>query len=436
MGLALPIQQSSRDNAGATERRTRTPSSLALNNLRGVVILIVLGFHSVLAYLGSLDAASFPFDISPYKWRAFPIVDSHRWYGFDLFCAWQDVYLMALMFLLSALFAWPSLSRKKWRLFLSDRALRLGLPFLVAMFVVMPIALYPVYRMTAADPDLSAYARHYWALPFLPNGPMWFLWLLLGFSIIAAGSHRLMPGWIERQSRLLTSAESHPGRFFAGLVLVAAAAYIPLALMFTPWNWNESGPFALQLSRPLLYLVFYLAGLGVGALGLERGLLAPAGMLVRHWAVWLTAALTSLILWMGLTALTMRTQVAAPIGLQMAVDISFVAACASGCFCVMAVCLRFGVRRSRFLEGCANNAFGMYLFHYIFVVWLQYALLDLPIFAVAKAAIVFGGTLALAWATCSVTRLLPFGAQLIGAEPRRAAQTPSASGDFAIRRQA
>jgi hypothetical protein len=36
------------------------------------------------------------------------MVDSHRWFGFDIFCAWQDVYLMALMFFLSALFARPS----------------------------------------------------------------------------------------------------------------------------------------------------------------------------------------------------------------------------------------------------------------------------------------------------------------------------------------
>ena len=79
-------------------------SSLALANLRALVIVIVVAFHSVLAYLGSLRAAAFNFDAPPYEWRAFPIVDSHRWFGFDLFCAWQDTYLMALMFFLSALF--------------------------------------------------------------------------------------------------------------------------------------------------------------------------------------------------------------------------------------------------------------------------------------------------------------------------------------------
>src|SRR3954453_11373026 len=122
---------------------TSSRSSLALNNLRGVVILVVVAFHSVLAYLGSLGPAQFPFDRSPYQWRAFPIIDSHRWFGFDLFCAWQDVYLMALMFFLSALFALPSLTRKGTWKFLNDRALRLGVPFIFAVVVIMPIALYP-----------------------------------------------------------------------------------------------------------------------------------------------------------------------------------------------------------------------------------------------------------------------------------------------------
>src|ERR1700691_5605368 len=134
-------------------------SSLALNNLRALVILTVLAFHSVLAYLGSLGASAFPFDSSPYEWRAFPIVDSHRWFGFDVFCAWQDVYLMALMFFLSALFTWPSLARKQARKFLGDRFLRLGVPFVFALIVVMPLALYPVYRVTAVDPGLGAHRR-------------------------------------------------------------------------------------------------------------------------------------------------------------------------------------------------------------------------------------------------------------------------------------
>ncbi len=417
--------------ASGGQRIRGTTSSLALNNLRGVVIVIVLAFHSSLAYLGWLGPSAFPFNRSPYEWRAFPIIDSHRWFGFDLFCAWQDVYLMSLMFFLSALFTWSSLTRKGTGRFLIDRFLRLGVPFGFALFVVMPLALYPVYRVTADDPGLASYAQHYLALPFWPDGPMWFLWQLLALTVAAACLHRYAPSVVTLIGRWSSSAGARPGRYFVGLTTASALAYVPLALAFTPWNWSEHTTFAFQLSRPLHYAVYYLAGLGIGAYGLQRGLLAPEGMLARRWAVWLGVALAALFLWMGLTGLAMRFGSAAPLVLQVAVGISFAVACAGGCFFMIAVCLRFGTVRSRICDSLANNSFGMYLFHYIFVVWLQYALLGMAWSAVAKASVVFGGTVLLAWTTTMAMRHLPFGAVIIGSERRMFATPPSPPGKSA-----
>ncbi len=408
-------------------------SSLALNNLRALVIVTVLAFHSVLAYLGSLGPAAFPFDNPPYQWRAFPIVDSHRWFGFDVFCAWQDVYLMALMFFLSALFTWPSLTRKRGLKFLGDRFQRLGVPFVFALIVVMPLALYPVYRVTATDPGMLAYGRHFLALPFWPNGPMWFLWQLLALTVMAAGLYRFAPHWVEFLGRWSSSAGARPGRYFVGLATAAALAYVPLALAFTPWSWAAHGPLAIQFSRPLIYAVFYFAGLGVGAHGIERGLLAPDGMLARRWAVWLAGALASFVLWMGLTALAMNVTPSAPLGLQVAVDISYAVACAGGCFFVLAGCLRFAAIRSRILNSLAENAFGMYLVHYLFVVWLQYALLGVAMFAVAKGMIVFSVTVLLSWTTVAVMRFAPLGSRLIGSDRRVFVIAPS-QGSLALER--
>src|SRR3954471_6486571 len=154
-------------------------SSIALSNLRAVVIVIVLAFHSVLAYLASLPAGAYRFDEPPYRWQAIPIVDAHRWFGFDLFCAWQDVSLMSLMFFLSGLFVPPSLARKGSIVFLSDRFMRIGLPLLVVISFLMPVAYYPTYRVSAVDPSLSTYWEHWRALPFWALGPQWFLCQLL-----------------------------------------------------------------------------------------------------------------------------------------------------------------------------------------------------------------------------------------------------------------
>src|SRR5271156_46707 len=125
--------------------RSNSSTSLALANLRGIVILIVLAFHSMLAYLEWIPVSGSGFDSPPYDWRAFPIIDPHRFFGFDLICAWQDVYLMSLMFFLSGLFIWPSLLRKKDWAFSRGRVLRLGLPFAFGIAVIIPIAVYPAF---------------------------------------------------------------------------------------------------------------------------------------------------------------------------------------------------------------------------------------------------------------------------------------------------
>jgi glucan biosynthesis protein C len=399
----------------AVQRNSR--SSIALSNLRGVTILIVVAFHSALAYLGSLGPSPFSFDAPPYQWRAFPIVDGHRFYGFDIFCAWQDVYLMGFMFFLSALFTWPSLSRKGTGKFLTDRFLRIGVPYLFALAVMAPIALWPVYRLSAADPSVIDYARHYLALPFIPNGPAWFLWQLLALTFVAACLHRFAPRVVATVADWSAAGAARPGHYFLGLAAASAIAYVPLALLFTPFAWANYGPLALQYCRPLLYLVLYLAGLGIGAVGLEHGMLAPDGKLARQWRLWLAVALTSFVFWMAMTALAMHFGDASPFALNVIVDIAFAIACCGGCFLFMAACLRFGTRRAPILSGLATNAFGIYLLHYIFVVWLQYALLGAPLFAVIKFAIVFGGALSLAWISTVAMRATPFGRLFIGEAP-------------------
>jgi hypothetical protein len=94
---------------------------LALNNLRIVIVVIVVAVHAVMAYLGSSPASSFKFDDPPYRWRSMPIVDPERWFGFDFFCGFQDIYLISLLFFLSGLFVWPSLARSGSRIFLRER---------------------------------------------------------------------------------------------------------------------------------------------------------------------------------------------------------------------------------------------------------------------------------------------------------------------------
>src|SRR5262249_46256385 len=122
--------------------------------------------------------------------------------------------------------------------------------------------------------------------------------------------------------------------------------------------------------------------------------------------MWLLAAFAAFLLWTAPTALLFQLQDAAPLGLQVSAGLGFVLSCAGSCFFLLAVFLHFVRNRSRVLDSLSRNSYGIYLVHYVFVVWLQYVLLNAPVFAFLKAAIVFGLTLVLSWAASAVVRQL------------------------------
>src|SRR5882672_1599601 len=99
----------------------------AFDRARTFVILLVLLHHSVINY------------------THFGHGDSMRWLGFDLVVLFNDSFFMACMFFISGLFVSGSLARRRSANFLGWRAWRLGVPFLISIFVVMPIAYYPTF---------------------------------------------------------------------------------------------------------------------------------------------------------------------------------------------------------------------------------------------------------------------------------------------------
>ena len=402
-------------------------ASVGIDNLRAIVIVSVLAFHAMSAYIAFVPYHPFALDAPPYLWRAFPIVDQQRWFGFDLFCGWLDVFLMSFFYLLSGLFVWPSLTRKGSGVFLQDRLLRLGLPFAAVVLLLMPPTLYPSYVQSTGDTTLAGYWRTWLALPLWPSGPVWFLWLLVLWDVLAAGIYPLLCRYGDLMLRLSFYARRRPAVFLGGLLLLSTLAYVPPALIFGPARWFDVGPFAFQLCRPVHYAVYFFAGAVIGACGIERGLFAPDGPLVRRWPWWLAAALVLFFAWGGLTALATPDPWAdaftTPLALRAAAAFSYVLACFASCFFVFAVAVRFGGIRARLLDTLKANAFGMYLVHYLFVVWLQFALLGLALPALVKAAIVFSATLALSWSVTTALRRVPAIANILGA--RRSAVRPA-----------
>jgi len=386
--------------------------NLAVGYLRAFITLLVLAHHAVLAYHPYAPPPPATMIAQPRWWQAFPVVDPQRWSGFSLFVGFNDIFFMALMFFLSGLFVYNSLERKGVNTFLRDRLLRLGLPFVVAAAIVAPLAYYPTYLQIPSSGGFAAFGQQWMALGNWPAGPAWFIWLLLAFDVIAAALFALTPRFAARLGRKTSDASRRPIVLFALIVVLSAVAYIPLAIKFNPGYWSSFGPFSFQTSRVLHYLVYFLMAVGVGTFGSQRGLFACDGKLALRWPIW-TVAMAVCFLGAAGTFIASFSAKSSPLLWQFAVDATFVLSCAASCFGLMSLFARFATHRIAMLDSLTDNAYGMYLIHYAFVSWLQYALLPASLSGFVKGVIVTLGTIILSWATTAALRRIPAVAHVI-----------------------
>jgi surface polysaccharide O-acyltransferase-like enzyme len=79
----------------------------------------------------------------------------------------------------------------------------------------------------------------------------------------------------------------------------------------------------------------------------------------------------------------------------------------------LAVYLTSAKSSLRLLDAIQPSAYGIYLVHYIFIIWLQYAVYDPAWPAFVKFLIVFIGTLSGSWALVVALRKIPVVARMI-----------------------
>ena len=223
--------------------------------------------------------------------------DKMRWLGFDLVVLFNDSFFMACMFLISGLFVHGSLTRRGGAGFLRNRAWRLGIPFLVSIFVLMPIAYYPTFLRYHLPGTTDFNFFHFWwhtlTVGPWPSGPAWFLWVLLALDIVAAALWALAPRLLKALGLLIFSLRERPRAAFVAFLALSVTVYVPMRLIFGDASWLEPGgyPLPVQTSRILLYAGYFLVGVGIGVVSLRAGILSEDGELVKRWPIWLAFAL-------------------------------------------------------------------------------------------------------------------------------------------------
>jgi surface polysaccharide O-acyltransferase-like enzyme len=145
-------------------------------------------------------------------------------------------------------------------------------------------------------------------------------------------------------------------------------------------------------------------------------LLAEGGELSKRWPLWLAVAAVFYGSILGLVYVHHNWVLnfnAPPEWWNVSYSLSFAIFSGAMAFTLPAIFLRLARASWRLLDAMRPVAYGIYLLHYIFVIWLQYAVYDLPLHAGAKFAIVFAGTLSMSWALTCALRRIPLVARII-----------------------
>ena len=377
---------------------------VAFDRARTFITMLVLLHHSVVNY------------------TYFGSGDRMRWLGFDLVVLFNDSFFMACMFLISGLFVWDSLARKGAAIYLRDRAWRLGVPFLVSIFVLMPIAYYPTFLRYHLPGTTDFNFFHFWwhtlTVGPWPSGPAWFLWVLLALDALAAAVWATAPGAINALGQLMLALRGRAMTAFAVFLLFSTVVYLPMRLVVGDGAWLEPGgyPLPIQTSRIFLYAGYFFLGVGLGATDLRTGLLAEGGEAAKRWPVWLACAAVfyGAILFLVYAHHNWIADFnSPPLSWRGSYGLAFALFSAAMTSAEVASFVRFAKSRLSLLDALRPSAYGIFLVHYIFIIWLQYYVYDFSLPSFVKFAIVFAGTLSLSWGLVVMLRKIPLVARMI-----------------------
>ncbi|TXS66376.1 acyltransferase [Streptomyces sp. me109] len=226
-----------------------------LDAIRMLVVIELVFFHSALVFATDDD---------------FYVKNAETTEAVLIIAGFGVVWAMPLLFLISGLGAWHSLQRRGAGGFAAERLLRLGVPLVFATLALNPLPQW--LRLRSADAGYHAsylgfLPRFYDVrlepaeFPFLVQGEhfetghLWFVVLLLTFSLMLAPFHRWLPRERVRRvgDRVAEAALRRRGAvFLPALAFAAICAFARMEEDYAGWHrWS--------------YLLFFVAGFALAA---------------------------------------------------------------------------------------------------------------------------------------------------------------------------
>lgn len=345
-----------------------------LDNLRTIVILLVIFLHGAMVYMA----------YAPEWWY---VLDRQRSEFFTLLVLAIDVANMQAMFMLAGYFALPSLRKRGARGFLKDKALRIGLPWAFGAIFLAPLVTYLIYVIREIPVGyLDFWRGDFWG-PLYQQSAYWFLGVLFLLFVLVALGYAAIP-----RLQGLAQEVVQPGwKLWLGFGLLMIAATFLIGLVYPLDGWNRAIIFMVQPVRVPLYLGYFVLGI----IAWRQGWFTPDGIKpeVAPWV--LVAGFSGL----GYLALRILGPQLPGLNLRWALTaITFNLFCLAAIIAGIAV-LREVANTNRGAWGSLSaNSYGMYYIHPLILFPIAYLFTAVNIPLAIKSSLVILLAILLSWA--------------------------------------
>jgi glucans biosynthesis protein C len=333
----------------------------ALDNLRIFVIFLVVLLHASLSYMA----------YAPEWWY---VLDPQRSLFFTILVLLIDVPIMLIMFFLAGFFTFQSLAKRGPGVFLRDKLIRIGIPWVFGSLVLAPPTAYMIYYSRKAPMTLwTFWATDFWGKAF-QQSVYWYLGVLLLFFALTALTFSLSQRFASWQARMARPT----WLFFTLFVLAMTAASLAIGLTHPLDQWSHIYVLVFQPARTPLYIGYFALGIFAYQCGwFTEGGYSPT--LLR----WLPLCLVSGLIYLG-WRLTLPPTVQTVLA-KAVTTLLFNLFCFSSLLASVALFRAHADHDAPFWRSQARNSYGIYYLHPLILYPLALAFVPLEISIFVKA---------------------------------------------------
>jgi len=369
-----------------------------LDNLRYSIVLLVVVLHVGLGYL---NAASW--------WY---VVDPNSSGFFDILVFTLDSFMMPALFFIAGYFVLPSLQRRTNRAFLEAKLTRLGIPWLLGVFFLVPVMPY-FYHFTRATTPLSFW--EFWQgfvksvgdfqmilgdssdfindanlMNHFSHHHLWFISLLLfffiGFTLLYQVKSQFSAATIPRDGEKTSTQSIWIALLATGFVISLSVIVVNYFISAIAWA-NIYNVLMFQPVRFPLYLGLF----GLGIYAYSKNWLTQHD-LPGYLVVWLIVSVLLLLALLGVISNLIefiKSGVAIPFWLIAIHGFVRTFLVLTVLVFLLSLTQRYWNRSSKIGQNLAASSYDIYILHLPIVVILQYLFISVDIAIFFKFVVIF-----------------------------------------------